>query len=174
MVSRWHLRFAFIAIAALLLVGLLIHKRQPPRVAVRYDAPPQQQPLAPVRAGGKLDWENVPHRYPVPFPRELPSLLDVAPIPRIQARFARETRDEKRVRLWRLGAVWGNFTHAWKGYKEHAWLRDEVSPLSGAGQDPFGGWAATLVDSLGMFPFTLCAIGALRLTPWKTLCGSWA
>ncbi|TVY84057.1 Mannosyl-oligosaccharide 1,2-alpha-mannosidase MNS1 [Lachnellula suecica] len=42
----------------------------------------------------------------------------------------------------------GNFTHAWNGYKTHAWLRDEVMPLSGGSHDPFGGWAATLADSL--------------------------
>ena len=41
-----------------------------------------------------------------------------------------------------------SFAHSWKGYKSHAWLKDEVSPLSGESRDSFGGWAATLVDSL--------------------------
>lgn len=41
-----------------------------------------------------------------------------------------------------------SFIHSWEGYKKHAWLRDEVSPISGGGKDTFGGWAATLVDSL--------------------------
>jgi mannosyl-oligosaccharide alpha-1,2-mannosidase len=50
--------------------------------------------------------------------------------------------------MTRLAAIKGNFTHAWKGYKDHAWLRDEVAPLSGRSLDPFGGWAATLVDAL--------------------------
>ena len=63
--------------------------------------------------------------------------------------FKKETSDEKRVRLSRLQQVKGNFTHAWKGYVKHAWLRDEVQPISGGTLDPFGGWAATLVDSLG-------------------------
>jgi mannosyl-oligosaccharide alpha-1,2-mannosidase len=40
------------------------------------------------------------------------------------------------------------FQHAWKGYKEHAWLHDEVKPLSRGHKDGYVGWAATLVDSL--------------------------
>lgn len=38
--------------------------------------------------------------------------------------------------------------HSWNGYKDHAWLRDEVSPESGGFKDTFSGWGATLVDSL--------------------------
>lgn len=45
-------------------------------------------------------------------------------------------------------AVKEAFLHAWNGYKDHAWLRDEVSPKSGGYEDPFSGWGATLVDSL--------------------------
>lgn len=41
-----------------------------------------------------------------------------------------------------------SFTHSWEGYKKHAWLRDEVAPLTGRYKDTFGGWAATLVDAL--------------------------
>ncbi|THC92870.1 hypothetical protein EYZ11_007651 [Aspergillus tanneri] len=40
------------------------------------------------------------------------------------------------------------FRHAWKGYRERAWLCDEVSPLSGDFKETFAGWGATLVDSL--------------------------
>jgi mannosyl-oligosaccharide alpha-1,2-mannosidase len=52
------------------------------------------------------------------------------------------------VRLQRQEQVKNAFRHAWKGYKEHAWLHDEVMPLSGGHKDPFVGWAATLVDGL--------------------------
>jgi mannosyl-oligosaccharide alpha-1,2-mannosidase len=41
-----------------------------------------------------------------------------------------------------------SFKHSWEGYKKNAWLRDEVTPLTGQYRDTFGGWAATLVDSL--------------------------
>lgn len=48
----------------------------------------------------------------------------------------------------RRDAVRESFTHSWEGYKKHAWLRDEVGPITGQYKDTFGGWAATLVDSL--------------------------
>ncbi len=41
-----------------------------------------------------------------------------------------------------------SFQHSWKGYKDHAWLQDEVAPLSRHSKNTFGGWAATLVDTL--------------------------
>ena len=52
------------------------------------------------------------------------------------------------MRLKRRDAVKESFAHSWGGYKKHAWLRDEVAPLSGKYKDTFGGWAATLVDAL--------------------------
>ena len=38
--------------------------------------------------------------------------------------------------------------HAWAGYKSHAWGRDELKPVSGRANDPWGGIGCTLVDSL--------------------------
>jgi mannosyl-oligosaccharide alpha-1,2-mannosidase len=67
---------------------------------------------------------------------------------RIQARFQVESAGAKTLRLYRRNQVENAFKHAWKGYKEHAWLHDEVMPVSGGQKDPFVGWAATLVDSL--------------------------
>ncbi|KAG0646492.1 Mannosyl-oligosaccharide 1 [Hyphodiscus hymeniophilus] len=66
----------------------------------------------------------------------------------IQATFPRESLTAKTLRLQRRGLVEDEFKHAWRGYKEHAWLHDEVMPVSGGQKDPFAGWAATLVDSL--------------------------
>lgn len=40
------------------------------------------------------------------------------------------------------------FRRCWKSYKQKAWLRDELAPISGESKDPFGGFAATLIDSL--------------------------
>lgn len=67
---------------------------------------------------------------------------------RIQASFRRESKIAESVRLQRRAEVKGAFLHAWKGYKEKAWLHDELLPVSGGHKDPFVGWAATLVDSL--------------------------
>jgi mannosyl-oligosaccharide alpha-1,2-mannosidase len=96
----------------------------------------------------KFRWANVPQKFPVTSMRTVPTSISKS-IPRIQHDFGKEPATERKVRIARLNAVKGNFTHAWKGYKDHAWLRDEVMPLSGGSHDPFGGWAATLVDSLG-------------------------
>lgn len=66
-----------------------------------------------------------------------------------------------------------SFNHSWTGYKDHAWLRDEVAPLSGKFKDTFGGWAATLVDALdtlwimGMkedFELALAAVSQIDFT----------
>ena len=77
----------------------------------------------------------------IPFPK---SQL----IHRIQAEFPAESAAAKTLRLERRGQVEDAFKHSWKGYKDHAWLHDEVMPVSGGQKDPFVGWAATLVDSL--------------------------
>jgi mannosyl-oligosaccharide alpha-1,2-mannosidase len=47
----------------------------------------------------------------------------------IQAVFSPESTNAKAVRLRRQEQVKDAFLHAWKGYKEHAWLHDEVMPL---------------------------------------------
>ncbi|KMU74098.1 hypothetical protein CISG_04027 [Coccidioides immitis RMSCC 3703] len=93
-------------------------------------------------------WARVPQHHPVrsmiPIPSPVPSS-----IPKIQHKFGEESSEARRVRTGRLDAVKGNFTHAWRGYKTRAWMSDEVKPISGEAHNPFGGWAATLVDALG-------------------------
>lgn len=66
----------------------------------------------------------------------------------IQARFPPEDSVAKAQRLHRRSQVEDAFKHSWKGYKDHAWLHDELLPVSGGQKDPFVGWAATLVDSM--------------------------
>jgi len=50
--------------------------------------------------------------------------------------------------LERRDAVKATFLRSWNGYKEHAWGKDEVSPISGKWRSSFGGWGATLVDTM--------------------------
>ncbi|BDD54737.1 hypothetical protein MAP00_000329 [Monascus purpureus] len=92
-------------------------------------------------------WDQIPQRYPVQLPLPVPSVVpgSIAPI---QHRFPPEESAARDLQMTRLQAVKGNFTHAWEGYKKYAWMSDEVAPLSGHAQNPFGGWAATLVDAL--------------------------
>lgn len=71
-------------------------------------------------------------------------------IPRIQHQFRTdETPTEgNRIRETRLRAVQNTLEHVWEGYRQHAWLKDEVLPISKGNRSTFGGWAATLVDTL--------------------------
>ena len=95
----------------------------------------------------KFKWKDVPQRHPVENLTALP-IGPVAAIPRIQADFEPESHEERVERHARLAAVKGALLHSWEGYKRNSWLQDEVAPLSGESKNGFGGWGATLVDSL--------------------------
>jgi mannosyl-oligosaccharide alpha-1,2-mannosidase len=69
-------------------------------------------------------------------------------IPTIQYDFPREHSSDRKRRQERQTAVLRAFEHAWKGYKDYAWLKDEVTPITAGSSNAFGGWGATLVDSL--------------------------
>lgn len=86
-----------------------------------------------------LPLHNPPNRKSNPPDRKLNQ---------IQFAFEQESGKARRVRIERQQQVREAFIHAWGGYKKHAWLHDEVMPLSGGHKDPFAGWAATLVDGL--------------------------
>jgi mannosyl-oligosaccharide alpha-1,2-mannosidase len=94
-----------------------------------------------------VKWKNVPLRHPVssiaPLPTGKPN-----PIPKIQHSFGVETSHNKERRLQRQAAVKDAFLHTWTGYKLHAWLQDEVTPVTGGYKNGFGQRAATLVDTL--------------------------
>jgi len=79
----------------------------------------------------------------IPLPTGKP-----AKIPKLQHDFGPESEADKKERLDRQTAVKASFVHSWEGYKKHAWLKDEVTPLNAGYVDSFGGWAATLVDAL--------------------------
>lgn len=105
--------------------------------------------------GGELGagrWRKLPEQYPLSGPpRSLPRLdgnKKKKKIPRIQADTPAETAAARETRLRRLAAVRESFLHSWAGYRKYAWLSDEVTPLTGHAKNPFGGWAATLVDAL--------------------------
>ena len=100
------------------------------------------EPLSP-----DFEWKNVPQQHPVEELFELPT-GPVASIPKIQAELEPETHEQSIERQRRLAAVKEAFLHSWKGYKSNAWLQDEVAPISGLSNNGFGGWGATLIDSL--------------------------
>ncbi|KAF2420302.1 putative endoplasmic reticulum mannosyl-oligosaccharide 1,2-alpha-mannosidase [Tothia fuscella] len=94
-----------------------------------------------------IDWTKVTQHYPIETLIELPTGQAVS-IPKIQAEFPNESADYRNERLKRRDAVKEAFVHSWRGYSKYAWLHDEVAPITRGSKDPFGGWGASLVDSL--------------------------
>lgn len=137
--------------------------------------PSTPKPLGPPpsRVANFIHWKDVPTRYPVQSMIPLPTGPAV-PIPRIQNVFEPETSSQKSEREERLQAVKKSFVHSWEGYKRHAWLQDEVAPMSGEYKNGFGGWGATLVDSLdtlwimGMKKDFAMAVAALKRIDFTT------
>jgi hypothetical protein len=97
-----------------------------------------------------FNWEDRKEAYPIPTESLIPLPTGAsAKIPTIQYPFepskdkSTERKNEERRNIIKDAA-----NRSWKGYKTHAWLKDELKSVSGEGVNRFGGWAATLVDSL--------------------------
>jgi mannosyl-oligosaccharide alpha-1,2-mannosidase len=95
----------------------------------------------------KYFWRKLPTHYPVQSMIPLPTGRPLS-LPKIQASFGSESTKDREVRLQRQEAVKKVFQRCWEAYGQHAWLQDEVTPISGSSRNTFGGWGATLVDSL--------------------------
>jgi hypothetical protein len=68
---------------------------------------------------------------------------------RVQVRARRvETPESRAVALGRREEVKAAMQRTWKAYRAHAWGKDVLQPLSLKGEDPWGGMAVTMVDSL--------------------------
>jgi mannosyl-oligosaccharide alpha-1,2-mannosidase len=97
--------------------------------------------------GSHFDWSQVPKQHPVTSLHALPTSKPKH-LPKVQHNFVTENSSDKTVREERRLAVLAAFKRAWKSYKEHAWMADELTPISGQKRNTFAGWAATLVDAL--------------------------
>ena len=97
----------------------------------------------------RFNWRNVTQHYPVETFAKLPPLSKTN-TPKIQFDFEQEEPPlyHELMRTRRQAAVKTTFERSWKAYKEHAWKQDELLPVSGGSGTTFGGWGATLVDSL--------------------------
>lgn len=142
-----------ITICFSLLVVFLLYTQWPIQPTVRvhppgYQSPSTSLPKVDLNDGG-FHWANLQQHYPVESFRLLPQ-PSRNEIPKIQHNFKIESSQARQQRLSRLQAVKDNFIHAFRGYEQYAWLQDEVGPLTGRSLNPFGGWAASLVDCLGM------------------------
>lgn len=90
-----------------------------------------------------FDWSQAPLYYP---PRTIKALPTGQPLPLPPVQAPASAFDQHPDR--RRDAVRRAFKRSWDAYKKHAWMQDELKPVSGGGKRVFGGWAATLVDSL--------------------------
>ncbi|KAL2019748.1 hypothetical protein VTK56DRAFT_9192 [Thermocarpiscus australiensis] len=94
-----------------------------------------------------FDWKTVPQRHPPSSIRPLPTAAVLyEALDRVQHDFTGYVHDAATKQ--RQQAVRDAFIRSWESYKKHAWLQDELAPVSGGGKTTFGGWAATLVDAL--------------------------
>ena len=97
----------------------------------------------------RIHWEQMPEHFAIPSASLIPIPTGrPKAIPKIQFDFKDESSSSKIDRERHLLAVKEVFKTSWAGYRENAWLMDELSPISGRSRNPFCGWAATLVDSL--------------------------
>ncbi|KAI4250604.1 MAG: hypothetical protein L6R40_000204 [Gallowayella cf. fulva] len=122
--------------------------KPPPQTPIQdheetHPAPSSPPPESKPKAEGSKSPERYPVKSLIPIPKGPP-----AKIPKIQHAFGAETPDAKAQREERLAAVKKSFVHSWEGYKKHAWKEDELVPIQGGHATTFGGWGATLVDSL--------------------------
>jgi mannosyl-oligosaccharide alpha-1,2-mannosidase len=96
------------------------------------------------------DWSSLPQRHPVDKITPLPTGTPLK-LPRVQYDFASDkepTKDRLAVLADRRTAIEDSFLKSWNSYKDHAWMYDELEPVSGEAKTTLGGWAATLVDAL--------------------------
>ncbi|KAL9107195.1 MAG: hypothetical protein Q9227_007895 [Pyrenula ochraceoflavens] len=133
----------FVAACTGIIVLYLLHD------TTRYRLP-LSVPQRPILNTGSQEyrWNGYVEKFPVKTLISLPS-RNAQPLPPIQHRFGTgakpDSNSETRSRQQQVKDV---FTKCWKYYSEKAWMHDELSPISGGARDPFGGWAATLVDAL--------------------------
>lgn len=92
-----------------------------------------------------FDWSDARLFFPphatTPLPRGRPKTFPRVQSPSTPLQETSETQE-------RRAAVKDAFVRSWSAYKAQAWAWDELLPASGGGKNTFGGWAATLVDSL--------------------------
>ncbi|KAJ8109593.1 hypothetical protein OPT61_g7347 [Boeremia exigua] len=101
----------------------------------------------PFKSRQSYDWRNAPFRNVIktytPLPAGQPRTLA-----RVQFDFPTETRAQRERREIQRVAVRDEFKRTWDSYRAYAWTEDELKPITGTGLETFGGWGATLVDSL--------------------------
>lgn len=128
-----HLRFLAITLAVLLLFRF--HE------SLRPSAPPLQI------VKSSYDWSAQQPYYPLTNWHSLPTIKP-RKLARIQHAFGHSPKSSLEKQEKRRQQVKSTLLKGWKSYRKLAWMYDELTPLTGAGKDTFGGWAATLIDAM--------------------------
>ncbi|KAF5020945.1 hypothetical protein F66182_7026 [Fusarium sp. NRRL 66182] len=92
-----------------------------------------------------FNWSTLPQFHP-PSSIKPPPTGQPRRLPQVQAdkaKFHHTSATKARQK-----AVRDEFLRSYRSYKQYAWMKDELIPVSAGAKDNFGGWAATLVDSL--------------------------
>ncbi|KAK8200911.1 hypothetical protein M8818_006229 [Zalaria obscura] len=133
--------------AALLTLLYVYHDRIVQGAAYRWKLPINTGSTSITGEGEDFKWRDLAVKYPVESLQPLPT-GEPKKLPKVQFTFPPENANEKSNRLSHQTAVKDAFSRCWSSYMRHAWMADELAPLSGGMLNVFGGWAATLVDSL--------------------------
>ncbi|KAM5352320.1 hypothetical protein ACJ41O_005043 [Fusarium nematophilum] len=91
------------------------------------------------------DWSKNRVFYPPEEIKALPNASAKA-LPRVQVE--RSGSSEDHDTLAKKTAIKNAFIKTWDSYREHAWGRDQLSPLSLKGKTTFNGWAVQIIDNL--------------------------
>lgn len=98
-----------------------------------------------VYTSGGWDWKHAKQFHPPDSIKKLPGGKPKT-LPKVQA--PRSSFKNPGEPDPRREAVEQAFNKSYASYKKYAWMEDELAPVSGDGKETFGGWAATLVDTL--------------------------
>ncbi|KAH8709963.1 glycosyl hydrolase family 47-domain-containing protein [Phaeosphaeriaceae sp. PMI808] len=99
------------------------------------------------KAPASYDWRKAPFVNKIESYIPLPTGT-TRKLPKVQFDSGSETRSQRRGKERRRVVVRDEFQRVWESYREFAWGQDELKPIEGTSLDSFGGWGATLVDSL--------------------------
>ncbi|KAK2608480.1 hypothetical protein QQS21_002942 [Conoideocrella luteorostrata] len=102
----------------------------------------------PAAAKSSFDWAQVRMAHMPPAKLATMPKGRKTKLPPVQHSFAPESHSDAIVRQSRRDQVRRIFMDDWQNYRQYAWGRDALNPMSGTAKDQFSGWAATLVDSL--------------------------
>ncbi|KAF1946865.1 seven-hairpin glycosidase [Clathrospora elynae] len=93
------------------------------------------------------DWRKAPFVNTIESYTHLPTGIPRS-LPPVQFEHFSETSAQRKLRETRRVAVREEFKRGWGSYRQFSWPQDELKPVTAEGEESFGGWGATLVDSL--------------------------